>query len=339
MESTEYLRESARTASGQFHTELVDPAEMDFMLHAVISAGAWADRLKRALFYGKVPDGKSRWSTSSLKLRPEMADLVHATLGCVTESAEMAEHIRDVLAGAKPLDQVNLVEEIGDQLWYIAMGLRRLGSDFGAAFASNIAKLRKRFPDKFTEDAAVNRDLAGERAVLEESNAGKLSIAEMESIISRGGSVRISPDGTAEVFESGQMVTGNAAGARAILVNVPDSVSPEQLYRLRMEWHEIVARTLSPLGMLQEPRNEPLPEPELGSWWEHKDGEVYQVMFLANPPAGSPHYPRMIVYLGPNGRIWVRRADDWHLCMRQIPSRSPQPEPSLVSSAHGRIRV
>ena len=153
---------------GQFHAEIVNPAEVDFMLQAVITAGTWADRLKRALFYGKKPPGDSRWSTSSVSLVPEMADLIHAMLGCVTESAEIAEHVRDVLTGAKPLDNVNLLEELGDQTWYIALALRYLESNFGEIFDGNIAKLRKRFPDKFTEAAAINRDLAAERAVLEQ---------------------------------------------------------------------------------------------------------------------------------------------------------------------------
>jgi NTP pyrophosphatase (non-canonical NTP hydrolase) len=168
MDANEYLRESARTAAGRFHVEIVDPAEVDFMLQAVIAAGGWADRIKRALFYGKKL-GDSRWNTGSVSLAPEMADLIHAMLGGVTEAAEVAEHVRDVMTGAKTLDSVNIVEEFGDQLWYIAMGLCYLDTNFGEAFDANIAKLRKRFPDKFTEEAAINRDLAGERAELEQS--------------------------------------------------------------------------------------------------------------------------------------------------------------------------
>ena len=177
MDATEYLRASARTASGKFHAELVNPAEMDFMLQAVVTAGSWADRIKRALFYGKDHDTGTRWSSTSISHRPELADLVHAMLGCVTEAAEIAEHVRDVLTGAKPLDAVNLNEEFGDQLWYIALGLRFLGADFEGTFETNIAKLRKRFPDRFTEEAAINRDVAAERTVLEDT-AGAADLPE-----------------------------------------------------------------------------------------------------------------------------------------------------------------
>lgn len=167
MDQEDYLRDSARTAAGGYHDDLVTASQLDFMLQSVIANGAWADRVKRALFYGKsMPNGRG-WSSTSVTHRPELKDLVHAMLGCITESAEIAEHVRDVLSGVKPLDKVNLVEEFGDVLWYIAMGLRFVDSTFGEAFAKNIAKLRKRFPDKFTEEAAVIRDLDGERAVLE----------------------------------------------------------------------------------------------------------------------------------------------------------------------------
>ena len=176
MDAIEYLRDSARTASGAFHAEIVNPAEVDFMLQAVITAGGWADRLKRALFYGKKQSGDSRWSTSSVSLVPELADLIHAMLGCVTELAEIAEHVRDVLTGAKPQDAVNLKEEFGDMLWYVALGLRFLQTDFGETFETNIAKLRARFPEKFTEAAAINRDLAAERAVLEQATAVSASL-------------------------------------------------------------------------------------------------------------------------------------------------------------------
>jgi NTP pyrophosphatase (non-canonical NTP hydrolase) len=245
MDAKQYLRDSTRTASGAFHAEIVNPAEVDFMLQAVIAAGGWADRIKRALFYGKKL-GDSRWSTGSVSLVPEMADLIHAMLGGITEAAEVAEHARDVLTGAKPLDSVNLAEEFGDQLWYIALGLRYLDSNFGEAFDANIAKLRKRYPDKFTEAAAMDRDIAAERAVLEQ--------------------------------------------ATIVPADAP-----------------------------------PFPEPEHGTYWEHTSGAIYQVLFLANLH-DNPRYPRTVVYQGPNGNLWARRADDWFRSMSPVkPSEEPVP--------------
>ncbi len=207
MDNKEYLRESARTAAGTYHEHLVTAPELDFMLQAVIQASQWADRVKRALFYGKSIETTRVFSTTSLQHRPEISDIMHAMLGCVTEAGELAEHVRDVLGGAKPLDRTNLVEEFGDQLWYIALGLRALPSDFEEAFAVNIAKLRKRFPDKFTTEAALNRDLGGERAVLE----GKPSVGSLEDLLNSedGTPVQILPDGSVRpIIEQVGLVQG-----------------------------------------------------------------------------------------------------------------------------------
>lgn len=49
-----------------------------------------------------------------------------------------------------------------------ALALNALGSDFGSVMERNIEKLKARYPDKFTEDKATNRDLDTERKILEE---------------------------------------------------------------------------------------------------------------------------------------------------------------------------
>jgi hypothetical protein len=55
--------------------------------------------------------------------------------------------------------------------------------------------------------------------------------------------------------------------------------------------------------------------PEKGSTWEHRgSGNFYTVLHIANEP-DDERYPRMIVYQGTDGRVWARRADDWHRSM------------------------
>jgi NTP pyrophosphatase (non-canonical NTP hydrolase) len=45
-------------------------------------------------------------------------DLEHAVLGIVTEAAELADAYKRLRVYDKPLDPVNLIEEVGDSLWY-----------------------------------------------------------------------------------------------------------------------------------------------------------------------------------------------------------------------------
>ena len=94
-------------------------------------------------------------------------DLVHAGYGFASESGEFLDVLKKQHAYGKPLDLVNLKEEVGDLLWYAAIACRGLGITLEEAAATNIAKLAKRYPERFTAEAALNRDLAGERAVLE----------------------------------------------------------------------------------------------------------------------------------------------------------------------------
>lgn len=91
----------------------------------------------------------------------------HAALGLVTESAEFADAVKKQLFYGKPFDFTNLDEEIGDILWYVAIYLNARGKSFEQVMERNIAKLAERYPEKFTEYHALNRDLDAERKILE----------------------------------------------------------------------------------------------------------------------------------------------------------------------------
>lgn len=95
------------------------------------------------------------------------ARLLHAALGMQTEAAEFSDALKKALFYGKPLDVVNLKEEIGDLFWYLAIAVDELGTTFDAEQNRVINKLRVRYPGKFTSEAALNRNLEAERALLE----------------------------------------------------------------------------------------------------------------------------------------------------------------------------
>jgi len=109
-------------------------------------------------------------------LRAKLANvnprILHAGLGLFTESGEALELILKALeTGA--FDTVGWGEEVGGDIgWYQATGMDAAGLSIDDAREKNIAKLRKRYPDKFTAYDAENRDLAGERAILEGQAGG-----------------------------------------------------------------------------------------------------------------------------------------------------------------------
>lgn len=94
--------------------------------------------------------------------------LLHCALGVHTEAGEMFENLFETYESHK-LDLTNFAEELGDIDWYKAIGHDATGISEETTRAANIAKLQKRFPEKFTNEDALNRDLLPERTSLEAS--------------------------------------------------------------------------------------------------------------------------------------------------------------------------
>lgn len=107
---------------------------------------------------------------SSIKERlsnDKNAKLFHYLIGMGTEVGELQDQLKKHIMYGRKLDDVNLLEEMGDVLWYMARALELLGSDFEQIMELNNAKLKMRFGEKFTEHAALNRNVIEERKILE----------------------------------------------------------------------------------------------------------------------------------------------------------------------------
>jgi len=91
----------------------------------------------------------------------------HALFWMTTEVAEMVDNRKKNLAYWKPLDIINLKEEIWDLMRYVAILCDEFWFNFDDILEKNIDKLRIRFPEKFSNDNANNRDLEAEREALE----------------------------------------------------------------------------------------------------------------------------------------------------------------------------
>lgn len=107
------------------------------------------------------------------RMTKETLQLLHATIGLATEAGELLDQLKKHLFYGRELDFTNLIEEGGDGAWYLALLLGTLkkagripSSD--VALTKNIAKLRQRYPEAFTNEAAIERDLDEERRILEE---------------------------------------------------------------------------------------------------------------------------------------------------------------------------
>jgi hypothetical protein len=93
--------------------------------------------------------------------------ILHALMGITTECGEMMDNLKKHLIYGKPLDMVNFKEEDGDLRWYLAKLEYAVGYSADEAQEANIAKLKARFPNRFNEIDALQRDLDRERLILE----------------------------------------------------------------------------------------------------------------------------------------------------------------------------
>ncbi len=93
--------------------------------------------------------------------------LLHAGIGLATESGEFLDALKKSIFYGRDLDTINLKEELGDVLWYLAIAMDALGTDFETEMEKNIKKLKVRYGEKFTKELAENRNLEKEREVLE----------------------------------------------------------------------------------------------------------------------------------------------------------------------------
>ncbi len=127
--------------------------------------------------------------SSTLTSARMLARLLHGAIGLCTEAGELQDAIKKNLIYGIMIDRVNIIEEIGDLMWYCALVLDSQGSTFEDAMERNIAKLKVRFPDKFSFEAANVRDLDAERKALEGDDRAALRAAVKTQCSFRFGSM------------------------------------------------------------------------------------------------------------------------------------------------------
>lgn len=188
----QYIQDAIRTESIPDTVMLYQPQLEEIMKSGIAVAKAM-DMLKKGMFYGKVFDTADKFkfrktltraSDSAMEVfftspnndetphkKATVIDanvrLLHAAIGIFTEAGEILEAMLASVESGKPVDEVNLLEEVGDLNWYIAILLDECGGDLDRVLNLNIAKLKARYPEKFTNELADNRNLVEERKILE----------------------------------------------------------------------------------------------------------------------------------------------------------------------------
>jgi len=182
MDLNQYVLDAIRTES-QIEVVSTEYNNLLGVMQIFVAAGSMLDALKKNIFYGKeinqVDWDANLGTIGELSLlevnstgedhTPLVIDprLFHAIIGIATESTELIEAVIKALENDTDIDHVNVHEELGDLNWYQAIAIDSTGANWDDILTTNIAKLKKRYPDKFTAEAAINRDLSAERKILE----------------------------------------------------------------------------------------------------------------------------------------------------------------------------
>ena len=109
-----------------------------------------------------------KWTKNTCaKLDSTLMDNLHMIMGLATEIGELQDIFKKHIAYKKEIDFVSVEEEIGDIFFYAASFCRINNFDLEEILETNVKKLESRYPNKFTEYHALNRDLPKERKILE----------------------------------------------------------------------------------------------------------------------------------------------------------------------------
>jgi len=182
MDLEQYVKDAIRTESTIDEVKTNGPLLINALV-LFISAGQILDQVKKNTFYDKqYSEGINLAYHNILSAidgiagTPLTADkegfdidprVFHSVIGIATEATELCEAMYDAMLSDRELDVVNLLEENGDIHWYQAIMMDALGGDWDKIFEKNIEKLRERYPDKFTNEDAIERDLDAERDILD----------------------------------------------------------------------------------------------------------------------------------------------------------------------------
>lgn len=189
-ELNQFTKDALRTEA-QVETVSVNLELLINTLELFTAAGNMLDQIKKHVFYGSNYNiekynntmvglaHQAKYNVEKLEQLPLRLvndfkeeeininpRIFHALTGVATESTELIEALIIQLRTGE-LDLVNASEEIFDILWYIAIFMDQSGNKWDQTISTGINKLKKRFPDKFNQHDAEQRDLESEREVLE----------------------------------------------------------------------------------------------------------------------------------------------------------------------------
>lgn len=79
-------------------------------------------------------------------------------MGLAGEAGETCDMLKKVVFHGHELDKQELCKELGDVMWYVATIATTAGLTLEEIAWKNVEKLKKRYPDGFSEEMSRNRE-------------------------------------------------------------------------------------------------------------------------------------------------------------------------------------
>lgn len=138
MQLDEYLKERRRTSTGPPKKRLIN---------SLLGMTGEIEELKDA-----------RLAQMVLHQVDKAYENSRALEGAQAQIGALAEVIKKQLFQGHELPRDLIVKEAGDLLWYYVEFLESVNIPLEEVMAANIEKLRKRYPEGFSEEASTNRE-------------------------------------------------------------------------------------------------------------------------------------------------------------------------------------
>lgn len=84
-------------------------------------------------------------------------ELLNGALGLPGEAGEVADMVKKYFFHGHDLNRADLIKELGDVCWYVALLSYSIGVPLEDIMRENIEKLKARYPEGFSESASINR--------------------------------------------------------------------------------------------------------------------------------------------------------------------------------------
>ena len=89
--------------------------------------------------------------------KENIGELINGALGLTGESGEVADIIKKHVFHGHNLDKDEIIKELGDVCWYVALLSYAIDIPLEDILQKNIDKLKRRYPEGFSEESSINR--------------------------------------------------------------------------------------------------------------------------------------------------------------------------------------